>query len=92
VSSPREPDVGSTSVCATVLNTTQVARCVSVLAARTEQSCPTTRHEGAWGKRRYSSYSFSTSALDGCEWSASRPGLALPLGKGPPVPTVQEAR
>jgi hypothetical protein len=25
------------------------------------------------------------------EWSASRPGRALPLGKGPPVPTVQEA-
>jgi hypothetical protein len=25
------------------------------------------------------------------EWSASRPGRALPPGKGPPVPTVQEA-
>jgi hypothetical protein len=32
-----------------------------------------------------------TSALDGGEWSASRPGRALPLGKGPPVPIVQEA-
>jgi hypothetical protein len=39
----------------------------------------------------YSSYSFLTSALDGGEWSASRPGRALPLGKGPPVPIVQEA-
>jgi hypothetical protein len=39
----------------------------------------------------YSSYSFSTSALDGGEWSASRPGRALPPGKGPPVPIVQEA-
>jgi hypothetical protein len=39
----------------------------------------------------YSSYSFLTSALDGGEWSASRPGCALPLGKGPPVPIVQEA-
>jgi hypothetical protein len=38
-----------------------------------------------------SSYSFSTSALDGVEWSASRPGSALTLGKGPPVPIVQEA-
>jgi hypothetical protein len=38
----------------------------------------------AWGERRYSSYSFSTSALDGGEWSASRPSRALPLGKGPP--------
>jgi hypothetical protein len=41
-------------------------------------------------KRRYSSYSFSTSALDGGEWSASRPCRALPPGKRPPVPTVQE--
>jgi hypothetical protein len=41
---------------------------------------------------RYSSYSFSTSALDEGEWSASRPGRAfLPPGKGPPVPIVQEA-
>jgi hypothetical protein len=32
-----------------------------------------------------------TSALDGGEWSASRPGRALPPGKCPPVPIVQEA-
>jgi hypothetical protein len=43
------------------------------------------------GERRYSSYSYLTSALDGSEWSASRPGHALPPGKGPPVPIVQEA-
>jgi hypothetical protein len=43
------------------------------------------------GERRYSSYSFSNSALDGGEWSASRPGRALAPGKGPQVPTVQEA-
>jgi hypothetical protein len=43
------------------------------------------------GERMYSSYSFTTSALDGGEWSASRPGRALPPGKGPPVPIVQEA-
>jgi hypothetical protein len=41
-------------------------------------SCPSTRHEGAWGERRYSSYSFSTSELDGGEWSASRPGERTP--------------
>jgi hypothetical protein len=41
--------------------------------------------------RRYSSYSFSTSALDGGEWSASRPGRALAPEKELPVPTVQEA-
>jgi hypothetical protein len=39
----------------------------------------------------YSSYSFMTSALDGGEWSALRPGRALPPGKGPPVPIGQEA-
>jgi hypothetical protein len=48
------------------------------------KSNPATRRGGAWVERRYSSYSFSTSALDGGEWSASRPGRALPPGKGPP--------
>jgi hypothetical protein len=43
------------------------------------------------GERRYSSYSYLTSALDGGEWSASRPGRALPPGKEPPVPIGQEA-
>jgi hypothetical protein len=32
----------------------------------------------------YSFYSFSTSALDGGEWSASKPGRALAPGKGHP--------
>jgi hypothetical protein len=40
------------------------------------------------GERRYSSYSFLTSALDGGEWSASCPGRTLPPGKGS---LVQEA-
>jgi hypothetical protein len=47
--------------------------------------------EAHLGDRRYSSYSFLNSALEGGEWSASRPGHALPPGKEPPVPTVQEA-
>jgi hypothetical protein len=47
--------------------------------------------EALGGDRRYSSYSFTISALDGGEWSVSRPGPALPPGKGPPVPIVQEA-
>jgi hypothetical protein len=47
--------------------------------------------KGALGERRYSPYSFLTSAVEGGEWSASRPGRALPPGKEPPVPTVQEA-
>jgi hypothetical protein len=37
------------------------------------------------GGEEYSSYSFTTSALVGGEWSASRPG------RGTPVPIVQEA-
>jgi hypothetical protein len=45
----------------------------------------------ALGGEMYSSYSFTTSALDGGEWSASRPGRALPPGKGPPAPLLQEA-
>jgi hypothetical protein len=59
--------------------------------ARKSYSCPTTRHEGARGERRYSSYSFPTLTLDGVEWSASRPGRALTPGKGPSVLIVQEA-
>jgi hypothetical protein len=43
------------------------------------------------GERRYSSYSYLTSALDGGEWSASRLGSALPPGEEPPVPIGQEA-
>jgi hypothetical protein len=42
-------------------------------------------------ERKYSSYSFMTSAVDGDEWSVSRPGCTLPLGKRPPVPIGQEA-
>jgi hypothetical protein len=47
--------------------------------------------EAHLGDRRYSSYSFLTSALEGGEWSASRSGRALPPDKEPPVPTVREA-
>jgi hypothetical protein len=48
-----------------------------------------TKAPGAESK--YSSYSFLTSALDGGEWSVSRPGCALAPGKGPLVPIVQKA-
>jgi hypothetical protein len=43
------------------------------------------------GERNYSSYSFSASALDKVEFSASRPGRALPPGMGISVSIVQEA-
>jgi hypothetical protein len=36
------------------------------------------------GERRYNSYSFTTSALDGGEWSASRPGRAFSPGERTP--------
>jgi hypothetical protein len=62
---------------------------ISVLFQKVKKkrwSDPVTLHGGAWGERRYSFYSFSTSTLDGGEWSASRPSRALP-----PVPIIQEA-
>jgi hypothetical protein len=73
----------SFSICQVLANGSLVTKKVKWFA---------TRHGGAWGERRYSSYTFLTSALDGGESSASRPGRALPPGKGPPVPIVQEAR
>jgi hypothetical protein len=39
----------------------------------------------------YSSYSFTTSVLDGAVRSASRPGRDLIPGKQPPVPIGQDA-
>jgi hypothetical protein len=62
-----------------------------VVMQEVKQNGTATRPGGAWGERGYSSYSFLTSALEGGEWSASRPGRALPPGKEPPAPIVQEA-
>jgi hypothetical protein len=45
---------------------------------------PATRHGGAWAERKYSSYSFTTSVLDGGERSASRPGRAFTPGERTP--------
>jgi hypothetical protein len=47
-----------------------------------KQTSPATRHADAWEERRYSSYSFLTSALNGGEWSASHPDRALLLRAG----------
>jgi hypothetical protein len=57
----------------------------------TEKCYPATLHADAMGERRYSCYSFLTSSLDGVEWSAPRPCRALPPGKRPHVPILQEA-
>jgi hypothetical protein len=50
----------------------------------TKKGHPLRTISGAWRERRYSSYTYLTSALEGGEWSASRPGRALPPGKEPP--------
>jgi hypothetical protein len=55
--------------------------CINVITVK--WSCPAKRHVVAKRERRYSSYSFLTSVLDGGEWSASGPGRALPPGKDP---------
>jgi hypothetical protein len=57
---------------------------------RKGKAVPQHTNVGAREVRIYSSYSFTTLALYGCEWPASRPGRALPPGKGPPVPIVQD--
>jgi hypothetical protein len=65
----------------------------SISKARPLTSKAVSQHTygGIGEETRYSSYSFKTSALDGRDWSASRPGFAIPPGKGHPVPTVQRA-
>jgi hypothetical protein len=52
----------------------------------THKSSPSTRHEGAWGERMYSSYSFTTSALDGVSGQHHASATLYPRGKGPRYP------
>jgi hypothetical protein len=47
----------------------------------TKSKAVSLRHAESNEERKYSSYSFLTSALDGGEKSASRPGYFLPRGK-----------
>jgi hypothetical protein len=98
-SPPSEPEISLnkrvilkhflTNLCANLLLTQICQLCREDFCRQV--SCPATRHGGVWRERRYSFYSFLTSALDGGEWSASRFGRALPPGKGSPVPIGQEA-
>jgi hypothetical protein len=62
-------------------------RCMLVKKKK-DKVVPLRSTEGHLGDRRYSSYSFLTLVLEGGEWSASRPGCALPPGKEQPVPIV----
>jgi hypothetical protein len=59
-------------------------------ASKKCKAVPQHTYVGA-GESMYSSYSFTASALCGSEWSASRPGRALPPKKGSPVSTGKEA-
>jgi hypothetical protein len=53
---------------------------------KSKKSCPATRHGGAWGERRYSSYSFTTSALDGGSGQHHASAALYPRGKDPRYP------
>jgi hypothetical protein len=68
-----------------------IKKYITVVPQCKGEAVPLRSIEAHLGDRRYSSYSFLTSALEGGEWSASGPGRALPPGKEPPVPVVQEA-
>jgi hypothetical protein len=68
-----------------------VPRIVCLSLVKKGKVVPLRSIEAHLGDRRYSSYSFLTSALEGGEWSESRSGRSLPPGKEPPVPIVQEA-
>jgi hypothetical protein len=48
-----------------------------------KQSSPATRHDGTWGERRYSSYSFLTSALDGGDGQRHAPAALYPGERTP---------
>jgi hypothetical protein len=48
-----------------------------------KQSSPATRHGGAWGERRYSSYSLLTSALDGMNGQRHAPTGICPEERTP---------
>jgi hypothetical protein len=56
-----------------------------------KKAVPLHAMEAHRGERRYSFCSYLTSALDGGEWSASRPVRAFPPGKEFPAPIGQEA-
>jgi hypothetical protein len=58
--------------------------CMHILYFRTSQCFNwAPRHEGVLGEWKYSSTHSLTSALDGGEWSASRPGHITPKERAP---------
>jgi hypothetical protein len=55
-----------------------VKKAVPGFTAICEESSPATRHGAAWGERRYSSYSFTTSVLDGVSGQRHAPPRFTP--------------
>jgi hypothetical protein len=69
-----------------VLERLRVTKCFRNSSGRFQgkgKAVPLRSIEAHLGDRRYSSCSFLTSALEGDEWSASRPGRSLPPGIEP---------
>jgi hypothetical protein len=64
--------------------------CIVSHVSSVAEAVPQHTYGGAGVEKMYSSYLFTTSAVDEGEWSASRPGRASPPRKGPPVPIVQK--
>jgi hypothetical protein len=54
------------------------------------KSSPATRHGGAWGESKYSSYSFLTSELDGVSGQRHAPAALYPRGKDPRIQRIEE--
>jgi hypothetical protein len=64
-----------------IQSTPTYTRSISILSSHLKLKQSRTTPWRRLEERRYSSYSFTTSTLDGGEWSASRPGRALPREK-----------
>jgi hypothetical protein len=76
----KNPGKKQNNTCWIKLSTMNQCVCVCIKS----KAVPLHAMEAHGGERRYSSYSFLTSALDGGEWSASHPGRSLPPGERTP--------
>jgi hypothetical protein len=56
---------------------------IFMLCKSKKQSSPATRHDGTLGERRYSSYSFLTSALGGVSGQRHAPAALCPGERAP---------
>jgi hypothetical protein len=72
--------------CARTLALISVRRTVPSGNIYIGKAVPQHTYGGTGGERRYSSHLFLTSALDGGEWSSSRPGRVYPRGMDPGYP------